>query len=81
MKRQFRVRKPLFYPLNYGDSEFRIVDFGLGIGNHCKERAVIHANAAAGCGVRSVAIFAAFLHIRTQRNIQLVLDGRPEVEL
>jgi hypothetical protein len=81
MKRRFRLRKPLFFPLNYGDSEFRIVDFGLRIGNRCKEMAVMHANVAVGCGVRCVAIFAGFLYTRTQRNGQLALDARPEAEL
>jgi hypothetical protein len=80
-RRSLRIRKPSFSPLNYGDSEFRIVDFGLRIGNRCKEMAVMHANVAAGCGVRSVAILAGFLYTRTQRNGQVALDARPEAEL
>ena len=41
----------------------------------------MHANVAAGCGVRSVAIFAGFLYARTQRNGQLALNALPEAEL
>jgi hypothetical protein len=32
IKSQFYLRKPPFYPLNYGDGLLRIVDFGLRIG-------------------------------------------------